>query len=647
MSLIANLVDAAWASAMAELARLLAANRTHPARTVVLLPYAQLIGPARAAWADQVARESAGVASGSASFFMPRFETTMNWASALPGYVPLPEDIHQDAALDALTAASLLGRAGLGEQQKDLTGALVEAAGSLTRIAGAQPPGERLAWGAKMAVDMAANLPGPALAYESAVTRIALAWTAASSYPTDVLFSAQPDLLVVIDGFQSDSLSLALQTQLGQRAVSIPLQTPLVRGTLALHTAADLEDEAHLAAACVLAHLAAAQAGDTPVALVAQDRKLTRRVRAMLAEKGVAVRDETGWKLSTTRAAASVMGLLRAMPWDASTDAVLDWLKNASAFDVRAVTAAEKVLRKNSVRFWRSIPPTDPFESPELADVAGQVEQHRTALKAARPLADWVSELRNALQSAGQWVPLAADAAGQTVIAALHLATDAAWSINPQISLSDFSHWAHQSLEAASFTPPHPAAAQVVILPLSQLLGRKLAAVVLPGCDEQRLPVSPEPSGPWTPQQRLLLGLPSRQEMGLAQRAAWHYALTAPHLDVLWRTSEGGEVLMPSGFVQELQLQQLQLQQTVVMAADPRPQRSVLAEPTAPPLPTGSCCPSLSFRPAPMKTCAAARTAFLRCASSSCKRPTSWTTSWASVTLAIGCTCCSIPSIRS
>ena len=131
----------------------------------------------------------------------------------------------------------------------------------------------------------------------------------------------------------------------------------------------------------------------------------------------------------------------------------------------------------------------------------------------------------------------------------------------------------------------------MVILPLSQLLGRKLAAVVLPGCDELRLPVSPEPSGPWTPQQRLLLGLPTRQELGLAQRAAWHYALTAPHLDVLWRTSEGGEALMPSGYVQELQLQQLQLQQMVVMAADPRPQRNVLAAPTAPPQPTGQLLP--------------------------------------------------------
>src|SRR5664279_78870 len=123
-------------------------------------------------------------------------------------------------------------------------------------------------------------------------------------------------------------------------------------GRVSLHAAQDAEDEAHRAAACVLAHLAA---GRSPVALVAQDRVLTRRVRAMLGERGVAVRDETGWKLSTTRSAASLMSLLRALVWDASTDAVLDWLKNASAFDSAAVTQAEISWRRLGVRDWRAV----------------------------------------------------------------------------------------------------------------------------------------------------------------------------------------------------------------------------------------------------------------------------------------------------
>ena len=125
-----------------------------------------------------------------------------------------------------------------------------------------------------------------------------------------------------------------------------------------------------------------------------------------------------------------------------------------------------------------------------------------------------------------------------------------------------------------------------VILPLSQLLGRPLAAVVLPGCDEVRLPVSPEPPGLWTPAQRALLGLPSREQLAAATRAAWHYALQFPHIDVLWRQSEGGEHLMASGFVQELRLQQ-----APDLVADPSVLRALTLQPCSMPRPTGDALP--------------------------------------------------------
>ena len=576
MPLITNPSDhhfaaAGWLDAVAQLADLLHDKNVHPSRAVVLLPYAQLMQEARTAWAAHAERR------GRKSAFVPRFETTMNWAGSTPGMPVAPQDIQMDAAVDVLTAASLLKRAGLAAQQNLLAGRLVEAAWSVAKAAASQPPASRLAWGAGMAQALGVGMEAEALALELAIARMALAWAAASSYPTDLLFNADIDLLVVIDGFQSEPLTDALKTHFAERAVSIQLKTPERQGDVQLSTAQDLEDEAHLAAACVLAHL---QAGRSPVALIAQDRVLTRRVRAMLAEKGVAIRDETGWKLSTTRAAATLMGLLAVAPWDASTDAVLDWLKNAPAFDAKQVTLAETALRKIGSRTWRSAP----VELPDIAPIAVYVAAMRTSLQAARPLADWLIALKGALKTAKQWEPLAADVAGVAVLAALHMnegAEQAAFS-QPRMSLQEFTAWANQTLEAASFAPPHPPVAQVVILPLSQLLGRAMQAVVLPGCDEIRLAVSPEPPGQWTPAQRTLLGLPSRRELADAQRAAWAYALTAPHLDVLWRLSEGGERLMPSGFVQELQLMQ-----PMPYAADPRPGRSVQLQPTPQPMPTG------------------------------------------------------------
>ncbi len=560
---------------MAQLTALLRARKVHSSRVVVLLPYAQLMQEARTAWIDHM--QSQGEPSACPSAFVPRFETTMNWVKSAPGFVPSAQDIQMDVALDVLTAAGLLKRAGLAAQQHLLAGRLVEAAWSVAKLAAAQLPAQRLAWGAEKAQDLGLSMVSEALALELAVARIALVWAAASSYPTDSLFNAELELLVVVDGFQSEPLIEALKKHFAGRTASIPLKAPAYRGEVTLHTAQDLEDEAHLAAACVLAHL---QAGRSPVALIAQDRLLSRRVRAMLAGKGVALRDETGWKLSTTRAAATLMALLAAAAWDASTDSVLDWLKNAPAFDAKRVAITETALRKMGCRTWRAVP----ADQPDIEPMAMQVAALRAPLQASRPLDDWLVALRAALQSAAQWQPLANDLAGIAVLAALHMSEgiEPVLPGNPRMSLQDFTAWVNQALESASFAPAHPAQAQVVMLPLSQLLGRPMQAVVLPGCDEIRLSVSPEPPGQWTPAQRALLGLPLRQELADAQRAAWNYALTAPHLDLLWRLSEAGERLMPSGFVQELQLQHPK-----TPAVDGRPVRPVQIQPTPQPLPTG------------------------------------------------------------
>ena len=74
----------------------------------------------------------------------------------------------------------------------------------------------------------------------------------------------------------------------------------------------DSEDEARHAAAVVLNQVQASRAkkDGEPVALIALDRSLIRRVQAMLDGAGATVADETGWRLSTARAAAVLTRLL-------------------------------------------------------------------------------------------------------------------------------------------------------------------------------------------------------------------------------------------------------------------------------------------------------------------------------------------------
>ncbi len=638
-----------WQRVMSTLRHEMSVRQVHPSQTVVLVPYAQLMQPAREAWR----LHTPGGAG--AAYFVPRFETSQNWTHSLGGFEPSGDDLRSDAALDVLTAAKLLKAAGLAAHQSVLAPRVMQAAWSLMGTAAAQPPEDRSAWGQRLAGPLGAAMDTPVLALEAAVGRIALAWAANSDYLTDMLFAAAPHLLVVLEGFQMNPLARALAQRLGERALVLPLDAPFAgqnppAATCALHQALDAEDEAQLAAACVLNHLAQ---GRSPVALVAVDRQLTRRVRAMLDQgdgtaRALAVRDETGWKLSTTRAAATLMGLLRACAWDAPADAVLDWLKNAPAFDARQVTQLEMQQRKSGAREWRSagrsaprpspshagsgaaqaeLPaltqtsaPANPQASPHdrphdrpdaLDDLRRAVDALRDTLGKSRVLSDWLASLQAALGQAGHWQPLAQDGAGRAVLAALHLNPDAfhpngdapdpgqaadLTAFTQRLSQSEFTAWVSQTLEAASYHPAHPANAQVVILPLGQLLGRDLTAVVLPGCDEVRLPVSPEPPGDWTPAQRELLGLPSRGQLAQANCQAWQYALKSPQLDVLWRTSEGGETLMASGLVQSLRLDRQALESLDGQKArdaqtDPRTLRTLHSQLCAMPAPSGQALP--------------------------------------------------------
>ena len=542
----------AWTAALARVHFEMALRKVHPSRTIVLVPYAQLMNEGRKAW-----RLSYGEAS-----FTPRFETTQNWTTTIGAHGLDRPSIHRDAALDVLTAKSLLAQAGLVDYQEMLAQPLMEAAWSLEGLAAAVPSAGRVAWGVNLSQTLAAGLDAPVLSLEAAVGRIALAWAAASNYATDLLFGQQPELLVALDGFQADPLSHALVSASGKRGVAFPLvvaaQAPEFNastGAVHLHRLKNTHDEAEAAAACVMNHL---NQGRGPVALVAIDRLLTRRVRAMLEGRGIQVRDETGWKLSTTRAAATLMGLLRACRSGASSDDVLDWLKNAPGFNGQAVAESESALRRAAGRDWHAELQAVSGASPKVQQLLSLVDSIRKSMVYKRSLQEWLVSVRMALQECGQWQPLEADLAGRAVLRALRLdassaGEDAEFAGSANLmSLSEFVNWVMQVLEEASFNPQHPLQEQVVILPMSQLLGRNLASLVIPGCDEGSLRLVPEPPGPWTAQQRQLLGLPSREHIADSTRQVWWHALQFPHVDVLWRTSESGEHLMPSPLVQSL-----------------------------------------------------------------------------------------------
>jgi ATP-dependent helicase/nuclease subunit B len=217
---------AAWPGLMGRLAQRLKERGTHPARTLVLLPFAQLMPVATRQWA---ACHPDG--------FAPRFETTRNWARQLAPFSPGPDDLSFDPARDLPLAQNLLERAGLGAQRDVLAGALMESATQLAALAAAHAPDERLAWAAAMTPVVAGAETGP-LAFEAAVARLALVWAATSAQATDVLYGPLArdavDAIFVLQGFQPDPLTSALAARWGERVEVLTLPPDAPRGEVRL-----------------------------------------------------------------------------------------------------------------------------------------------------------------------------------------------------------------------------------------------------------------------------------------------------------------------------------------------------------------------------------------------------------------------------
>jgi ATP-dependent helicase/nuclease subunit B len=103
------------------------------------------------------------------------------------------------------------------------------------------------------------------------------------------------------------------------------------------------------------------QQGKTDIAIVAQDRVTARRLRALLERAEVAVADETGWKLSTTRAAAALAAWNDLVSARGETNALLDLLKSPFVFpddadrSDRVMRIEARLRRTNIAGDWQAL----------------------------------------------------------------------------------------------------------------------------------------------------------------------------------------------------------------------------------------------------------------------------------------------------
>jgi ATP-dependent helicase/nuclease subunit B len=338
---------------------------------------------------------------------------------------------------------------------------------------------------------------------------------------------------------------------------AIPASAIAPPACLSLYEAQTLEDEAQQGAQTIVNWLSA---GKTKVAIVAQDRVVARRIRALLERARILVADETGWKLSTTRAAAALAAWFEVVAARGETIGLLDLLKSPFLFaesgDKSArVMAVEAALRRANVSGGWDAMDAALAELPAERAMLARIARDASAFAGGRrTLAEWVAATDAILDALEMRAALVADDAGAQVVALLEAIGRECRTLEPSFSFAEWRAFVNLRLESAPFAAPL-LDDRVVMLPLNGAHIRAFDAVLLVGADADHLPSKPSETLFFANAVRRELRLATRESRQLQQLRDFTELLqTNDEVVLSWQANRNGEPNPVSPWIARLQL---------------------------------------------------------------------------------------------
>lgn len=314
---------------------------------------------------------------------------------------------------------------------------------------------------------------------------------------------------------------------------------------LTIHPAHSLETAARMAEQVLLRWLAA---GHRRIALVALDRLLARRLRALLERRRILVQDETGWAFSTSAVSHVLERWLNLAGGRAGYRELLDLLKSPYVFAdaasgrAQAVHELEGVLRRHGA-------PSNLAGYQALLRQAGResglplLQRLETAqgLFAQRrlPLAGWTERLRTALEMIGAESALRADPIGRQLLELLHRLQRESSELTARFGLNDWRRWLFLHLEQGTFTDAS-VESPIRLTHLAAAHHRDLEGVLVLGAGVAHLPGGYRPAV-FNDATRLQLGLSTRQAQEDIRQAMFADLLCrTPRAACIWQAEVDG-----------------------------------------------------------------------------------------------------------
>lgn len=261
--------------------------------------------------------------------------------------------------------------------------------------------------------------------------------------------------------------------------------------------------------------------GKRNIAIVTENRKLARRVRALLERAGVNLVDSVGWSLSTTSAASVVERWLECIEQDFAATCFLDFLKspfiseyNTESNQLENVFRFEQdvVLHENiSANLQRYIDSLqrrqhrlDHWESDcyqQIFDLLHQLDEISAPvnqlyqLNKKIPASQYLDTLLSSFQQLKLTSTLTEDEAGILILDELTHMKNACQVSDPEMNWFDFRTWLASALENHHYSPSSQAS-HVRLLNLKQSNSGYYDGLIIASVDASQLP-GPAPKTPF------------------------------------------------------------------------------------------------------------------------------------------------------
>ncbi len=318
--------------------------------------------------------------------------------------------------------------------------------------------------------------------------------------------------------------------------------------------------------------------GKQNIGIVSEDRKLSRRVRALLERADVYIQDMAGWSLSTTSAAAVLERWLECIEEDFDYRPMLDILKSHffnSGLDhdeqLESVYRLENdiILHENvghgikryrkqleyrlhRLENWPRNTYSNIVQLLDQLDSASHYLQQLYRSNKKFSLEKYLDALTTSLQQLGVITSFADDAAGIQILNALEDMRNGLQQSAPEMHWIDFRIWLGMTLEQQLFSPqttPSP----VRLMSLAQAECQHFDALIIAAADKQHLPGKPQASPFFNQSVRLSLGLSDWQQQREQKLEQFKRLLqAAKEILITCKHEENGEPVPLSPWVEAL-----------------------------------------------------------------------------------------------